>query len=259
MSYLRSLKTPAYSNWLMVDPDGNQMCRCAKKRANWYVSRGLADIISEDPPTIKLKFQPGGPGMNDAYGLAAKQNICVVCGSEDNLTKHHIVPIMYRVFFPNEVKSRSSHDVAVICTDCHDKYEVEATKLKQQFSLEFTGRYSQVSCVDKSYREIEHISRLCTSLQHHANKIPADKRELMINKITAFLGKVPDEDDLNLMRETLRYSVKQPEPGKAIVEQVLAANKLEEFIIRWRQHFIDVAKPKHMPAHWDIHRKITRD
>jgi len=260
MSNLQSLKTPAYSNWLMLNTDGSQMCRCAMKRAKWYLDRDLADIVSEDPPTIKLKFKPNGPGnQNDDYSLAPKQNICVRCGTDDDLTKHHIVPIMYRQFFPLEIKGRSSHDIVVICVDCHIQYEDEALKLKQQISVEMTGHHMKTVRVDSSARDIERVSRLSSSLKYHGDKIPADRRQQMLDTITKFLGKVPDDEDLDILREASTYCIKSHDPGKAIVEKILEANKLEEFVIRWRQHFIDVAEPKYMPAHWGIYRKLTRE
>ena len=37
------------------------------------------DLVSEDPPTIRLKFRPGGPGhKGDDYYLSPKENKYVI-------------------------------------------------------------------------------------------------------------------------------------------------------------------------------------
>lgn len=95
------LQDDVYHNMTMVDPNGKVLCRCGPKKVNWYLSRGLAKIICEEPLTIQLNFQPGGQGEHgDAYQLAEKHNSCVVCGRDDYNTKHHIVEYEYRQHMP---------------------------------------------------------------------------------------------------------------------------------------------------------------
>ena len=101
-----------YGNYQVLSPDGHLMFRCDEKKANWYIKRNLAEIISNDPLIVKLKFQPKGLGNhNKKYGLSVIENICVVCGSDEFLTRHHVVPTCYRKFFPLEKKSHNFHDV----------------------------------------------------------------------------------------------------------------------------------------------------
>lgn len=98
------LKEAVYDNHKLVAPDGRLLCRCGMKKVNWYVSRGLATITSEDEEgskTVQLKFEPAGSGEHgDAYQLAYKNNHCVVCGRDDYNTKHHIVEYEYRQHMP---------------------------------------------------------------------------------------------------------------------------------------------------------------
>jgi hypothetical protein len=58
------------------------------------LKQNLADLISEDPPTIKLKFDPSGfkeDGKDKAeYITIERVNQCVICGKEDNLLKFHV-------------------------------------------------------------------------------------------------------------------------------------------------------------------------
>jgi hypothetical protein len=254
---LRSLQTDAYSNWLMLGPDGAEMCRCAEKRARWYLDRNLADVISDNPPTIKLRFQPHGNGNEgDAFSLAPKQNRCVCCGTEENHTKHHIVPSMYRKHFPVKIKGRSAHDVVAICIECHDAYEMVATKLKQEISFEFTGQYLDVIKPTEEQRNQYNVISLAKSLSKHSDKIPEARRAEMLMEITEFLGHSPSLNDLKILCEAVIYHVNGFEPGRAVVEKVIETGQLENFIIKWRAHFLEVAQPKYMPDHWDVNREV---
>ena len=96
-----------YGNWLVLHPNGCEMFRCVTRKAQWYLTRDLANMISEIPPVIQLKFEPGGLGwFGDEFALTQKQNLCVVCGTEElpRLTKHHIVPTLYKKHFPKHLK-----------------------------------------------------------------------------------------------------------------------------------------------------------
>ena len=47
--------------------------------------------------TLKLHFEPAGrPGEDRGYYLQNKENICVVCGTEENCVRKNIVPHEYR-------------------------------------------------------------------------------------------------------------------------------------------------------------------
>ena len=238
---LQSLKTPAYSNWLMLGPDGSEMFRCAEKRARWYLNRDLAEIVANDPPTVKLKFIPNGNGnQGDEFSLSKKHNRCVRCGTEEDLTKHHIVPSMYRRFLPDNVKSRSSHDVVPICIPCHNEYEAHASQLKNLISLEF-AQFIQVIKKDANVNAHFKVVGLCRALRDHCDVIPAERQVQMGEEIVAYFGYHPTIEDL---RAISTEPVKSPDPGKAVVEQILATDQLESFVKRWRQHFIDIAQPK---------------
>ena len=36
------------------------MCTCDLKKAEWYVKKGIGELISENPLTVRLKFEPSG-------------------------------------------------------------------------------------------------------------------------------------------------------------------------------------------------------
>ena len=38
-------KKPVYQHHRILAPDGLQLCNCDEKKINWYLSKGLADLI----------------------------------------------------------------------------------------------------------------------------------------------------------------------------------------------------------------------
>lgn len=47
--------------------------------------------------------------------------------------------------------------------------------------------------------------------------------------------------------------------GKALVDKIDTEEKIIDFIRMWRQHFLDVMKPKYLPPAWDVNHKFQRD
>jgi hypothetical protein len=53
---LASVTKGVYENCKMLAPDGTEMAAINNKKVKWYVDRGLATLVSSNPPTIQLKF-----------------------------------------------------------------------------------------------------------------------------------------------------------------------------------------------------------
>lgn len=41
-------------------PYGELMFKCQKKKFEWYLEKGLAEKISDNPPKIRVTFHPKG-------------------------------------------------------------------------------------------------------------------------------------------------------------------------------------------------------
>ena len=58
--------------------------------------------------------------MPDAdYYTTEKDNVCVVCGATEGVLRKMIIPHDYRKHFPQHFKDHMSHDVLLMCLDCH--------------------------------------------------------------------------------------------------------------------------------------------
>lgn len=95
-------QTPLYTNSLLEANDGELLCTIDKKKAMWYVTKELGVIVSEDPLTVRLNFEPAGRavGQTGKYYQTAKENQCVVCGARDEYNRKNVVPREYRKNFP---------------------------------------------------------------------------------------------------------------------------------------------------------------
>jgi len=99
----------------------------------------LAKIVENDPPAIMLLFEPKGRPEdedNDFY-IQSKKNICVGCGEKNHYLRYRIIPSCYRMHFPEHLKSHRSHDIVLLCVDCHEIAHSAAEKYKRQTATEF--------------------------------------------------------------------------------------------------------------------------
>eukprot|EP00667_Euglena_gracilis_P007754 EG_transcript_7835 len=138
-------KAPLYDNCRLLSPAGATLCHCDRRKVEWYVSRGLAEVVEPGPPIVaKLTFEPAGSGRDgDEFYLSLKANRCVVCGAEAHLIRHSIVPTEYRRVFPLELKAHKSHDVVLLCVQCqmkmHAVYRKEKDRIAQLFGAPIRG------------------------------------------------------------------------------------------------------------------------
>nr|POE96861.1 isoform 2 of protein rrp6-like 3 [Quercus suber] len=105
----------------------------------WYLHRDLAKIVDDNPPAIMLLFEPKGRPEdedNDFY-IQSKKNICVGCGEGSHYLRYRIIPSCYRMHFPEHMKSHRSHDIVLVCVDCHEVAHASAEKYKKQIAAEF--------------------------------------------------------------------------------------------------------------------------
>lgn len=104
-----------------------------------YLRRDLAKLVDDDPLAVMLLFEPkGGPedDDNDFY-VQSKKNICVGCGEENHYLRYRVIPSCYRVHFPEHLKSHRSHDIVLVCVDCHEIAHSAAEKYKRIVAVEF--------------------------------------------------------------------------------------------------------------------------
>lgn len=243
-------QTPIYESFSMLHPDGTLMCHCNKKKADWYIKRELADWIDEQ--TFKLKFEPQGHGKSDnPYYTQKMENKCVVCGSEEELNKHHVVPYVFRSRFPTEYKESNHHDVLPTCVDCHEAYEGHATEYKETLANECgVSMNGYMSEEQKKNKRILSARKLLEKIN---NKELINEDGLAVT--------LPEDRILELTKRASEMLSEEPIVNGAawadvIMNKVLEENRLFEFIQNWRKHFIETTHPKFLPEYWSIEQPL---
>lgn len=230
------VKYTPYDNFEIYHPVTEKlMCFCSKKRARWYLRNGLANKIGEKQ--IKLTFIPNGHGEPEEL-LIKRNNVCVVSGSTEKLTKHHVVPTQYRQHFPKRFKDKNSFDLVLLNRDKHDEYESHATELKNRLFNDY---------VTEDIREIYldwNQGRGIYNCIHGPNfvKVPEPRQVWMELKLEAIKIKRNWTDDIFKIKEF--FAVKNY--NKHLVD-ILGPEKL---MVLWKLHFLKFANPKHLPSWW---------
>jgi cation-transporting P-type ATPase D len=241
------LTKPPYYNCLMLAPDGQSLGYCDKKKTDWYLERGLAERLP-DGSGIRLTFEPSG--REGAGTGIARDNVCVVCGSADRLTKHHVVPRCYRVWLPDRMKMHNSYDLHAMCVACHAKYEPLAWVVKLSLAEEH-GAPMDVETVDFAAVRAKGAAN---AILRHSHKIPPERRAILLAKVREWLGRDPSLEDMEDLAESdcQRHATGKKMHAQSVMEAVIGAGGERDFIMMWRRHFVDNMRPMFLPAEWCV-------
>ena len=236
-----------YSNCALYDFKG-LLCRCSFKRANWYVKRGLAKVISEKPYQVMLTFDPEvSMEQREVVYSIYKENICCVCKSDDLglLTRHHIVPFSFRKKFPESYKSCMSHDIVPVCDDCHKAYHQHA----KAWLNDMYKKCPEVELNRERKRKLRQILSMCKALQ--LGSVPESrKKEVRKDLYSIWDKKHTVQQIVNICLEEKRNF----KTDSDIYFENLPVS-LDEFILSWRLHFVDTMKPPFLPKGWSLDHK----
>ncbi|CAA7049550.1 unnamed protein product [Microthlaspi erraticum] len=214
-----SCKAPVYHNCRIYANDGRLLCYCDRRKLDWYMNRGLAKLVEEDPPAIMLLFEPKGRPEdegNDFY-IQTKKNICVGCGEGNHYLRYRIIPSCYRVHFPEHLKSHRSHDIVLLCVDCHEVAHAAAERYKKQIATEFgiplfvrrVLDSKEAQGTSSSSMEYEsngnsedagvsplHLRTAAMALLRHGNRMPSSRRDELLQTVKMYYGgrDVSEED-----------------------------------------------------------------
>lgn len=245
-----------YDNCIIQAPDGVNLSRCGIKKVRWYLRYNLADIVSENPTTIRLRFEPSGrTGLEDPLLMDGKPNICVVCGVSENLTRHHIIPYSFIKYMKVHIKVDIIRDIFPCCVVCHQEYEKKSMKKRQEiadtFGIPLNGIF-----VDEM-RKTRRATGAAIALMNHKEKIPLFRQEELYSHIRDLTGnhEVTEEEIISLATTSLKERDDYVCFSKYVAESV---EDYSEFAREWREHFVSTMNPQYMPEAWKIDRKTEQ-
>ncbi|KAL7288082.1 hypothetical protein TKK_0017871 [Trichogramma kaykai] len=264
---------PLYHNCYLQAPDGDILCTCDRKKADWYVSKGLGEVVLEDPFTVKLKFEPSGRALGDVgkYYTQVKVNQCVVCGSDEKFVRKNVVPREYRKYFPLVMKSHQSHDVLLLCPSCHEVSNCHDLQFRRKLASLCNAPLVcpvQKKNDDRS-REWQTLKSAVKALKDGSNIPPGRRRELehciqqysgcefitsaLLKNLEEQLYKKISINDVNSNKPNF------PPHGQKVVQFFESQEGgLVELEKLWREHFLTTMKPKFLPELWSISHNQER-
>jgi len=246
-----------YDNCRLLSPEGILLALIDAKRAKWYIKKELAILESEDPYTIRLKFEPSNStNREDVFYLTPRKNQCVVCGTTTNLTRHHVVPQSFRKHFEPQIKSRSSHDVLAVCRKCHDDYNV----YEAEFRKILAKRYGAPSFQSEGEPHLERKYASAARALLAKHKLPVSREDELFELLIEFLDRWPEEEDLQRIATSSNPYLRAG--CKTVSEYIVGKLSLEELnslAKEWRNHFVETMKPKYLPLEWSIERNLGEE
>jgi hypothetical protein len=256
-----------YRIWTFLHPDGDFMFFHTERKMRSMLKNDLVNIIDEKKKIAQLTFIPKGKGVdkNDVFMNTPKERKCVVCGVENDLTRHHVVPRAFRRHFPEKYKNSNAHDILFVCGKHHEQYERHADVLKAEY-FERYGIESIVPFQTKVMSQIKMRLNFIYHLEHmlYTGNIHWYKLDYKIRNALNIEQQIPlTLNQIEYLKaayeEKLKYArefFKDEGSSKFLVEKILEEGSLESFVKTWRQHFIDSAKPEHLPLGWSVNRRI---
>ncbi|XP_072023235.1 exonuclease 3'-5' domain-containing protein 2-like [Amphiura filiformis] len=263
MAAYKARQSIMYHNCKLLAPDGTLLCRCSRSKAEWYLNKDLGVAECQEPYTVRLKFEPNGmPGPDREYYSMEKENRCVVCGRGDTSTsRKYVVPHEYRRFFPEYLKNCSSHDVLLLCHQCHHKSCLDDVTLKQTLVQEYNAPMSSTNPAMVADKEKSRVRSHAKGLLRHlkTKSLPEDRVQELEKTIRAFYR--VEEITKELLEEAAQIQIKKPNEeytgshGEKVVAAIVekeGCTGLVKFERRWRQHFVDFMQPRFLPELWSI-------
>ncbi|XP_007473168.1 exonuclease 3'-5' domain-containing protein 2 isoform X1 [Monodelphis domestica] len=260
-------KSPLYDNCFLHAPDGQPLCTCDRRKAQWYIDKGIGELVSEDPFVVKLQFEPSGrPESPKDYYLMIKDNLCVVCGKRESYIRKNVVPHEYRKHFPIEMKDHNSHDVLLLCTSCHAISNYYNNNLKQHLAEECEAPIGSEEGLRLLEDPIRRQVRSGARALLNAKSLPASRKEELLQAIKEFFNTDTITDQMLQEAANLETRINNENyiPHGLKVVQYYAKGGLRSLMkleSLWRQHFLDSMKPKHLPEQWSVnhnHENLLR-
>lgn len=259
-------KKPLYENCKLYAPDGTLLCTCNKRKINWYINNNLAEPVVQDegaPLAAKLLFEPSGKPLDGTdFYCQDKLNECCCCSRTDELVRKNVIPKEYRKHLPNQFKDRQSHDVVLLCVQCHCSSNMFDNIMREELATQHgipINYKNNFMVINRTKSSVRAAAKALTATN---NKIPEERKEVLKHTITEYLGHEPTSEEIVELKfipvNDVKYVGTVPDHGSEVVKRVIEQGTVEEFIVRWRNFFLSSMKPGYLPTGWSVNHK-TRD
>ncbi|XP_015116228.1 exonuclease 3'-5' domain-containing protein 2 [Diachasma alloeum] len=277
ISSIPTRKEPLYHNCYLQAPDGETLCTCDRKKAEWYVTKGLGVTVNESPLTVRLNFEPSGRALGQVgqYYTQVKVNQCVVCGGQDKFIKKNVVPREYRKYFPLVMKAHQSHDVLLLCPTCHEISNRHDLDLRRHLASVCNAPLSRSlppSRADASHHKRRLMSAV-KALRDPSAPLPPHRRQELEARVLEYTSPnysilqcdpeasvhVSDGMEFTGPVSSSPLQARVTPHGLKVVEYFTnSQNGLVALERMWREHFLTTMRPKFLPKLWSVRHNQER-
>jgi len=162
----------------------------------------------------------------DNFYIADRVNKCVVCGAIDNYTRFHVVPSLYRVHFPDVLKSHRSHDIVLLCFKCHERASQFQDHGKRQIAEEYGIPLIEHHEPKIINFRIQAIKKWAVSIVNAGKGIPKDRMTVLIRSLQEDLNFLLQNTD-NIPEIIQKFVQKDPEGAEAEEDTII--------VLKWCQ------------------------
>lgn len=202
----------------------------------------------------------------DEFYLQDMVNCCVGCGAADGLLRFHVVPRAFRATFPAEFREHSSHDIVLLCLSCFPAAEGAANIHRLRLFSQVGGKFGSARhVIDPERRRIQK-----TAMALNKRQLPSNVRDEKLVELRGLLGKVEGDAlteeeicatcEMNVFVQNNDFVC----PEKLVAQSLRLAEdpgfeqRCFEFVVVWRQLFVDAVKPQHLAMGWDVRRPLCK-
>ncbi|KAL5021968.1 hypothetical protein ScPMuIL_001123 [Solemya velum] len=238
-------------NCCLLAPDGQLLCTSDVRKVEWYIHKGLADKLSDDPLTLKLKFEETSGPKPDLGYVQNNENICVVCGKSESYIKKFIIPKEYRKYFPTFLKVHTC-DLLVMCLPCHQISCQHDSIFRQSLAKECDADTTSRSFQDHDLQKVRSAAK---ALLLNKPQIPEKRIDELESTVKDFYGIDSLTEELLQTATELDIKVNNPQflpHGKKVVRHMRRNGGVLNFEKRCRQNFLNCMKPQYLPDIWTV-------
>lgn len=221
--------------------------------------------MKSNPLVVRLSFEPAGRPRaeckDESFYVQERHNVCVVCGQEHSYIKKNVVPQEYRKCLPTILKDRQSHDIVLLCIQCHRISNVFDVALKETLAKECNTPLSQEGGQKTKENSLRRkVKNAAGALLRSRATIPEARITELEDVIKAYY--TADVITQDLLEEACSLDIREgvdnyPKHGQLVCEAYMKKGlvKLQQ---RWRQHFLDAMQPKYLPQHWSVNHNLQK-
>lgn len=188
-----------------------------------YINKSLGTLIIDSPYTVRLNFEPVARAVGEVgeFYKLPKLNQCVVCGVTESFNRKNIVPREYRKHFPDVMKSHSSHDIVLLCPQCHRLSSLSDMNVRLKLAAECDAPFSlKEGCLPRITQSVQLKQASNLDYSNVVICFESDffrQRKSFAKALYVNKSRIPEERKQFLEQELLKHYP----PGTEVTDQLL--------------------------------------